>query len=331
MTHPLDAVLRAAQAEGLLPPEATVPHIETRPWPVVLLTALGAWLAALPLFSVIGLLLGDLAARGAGTYAVGALLLAGAVVVLRRPEVPVFLEQLAIPALLSGAGALAFALARDLPDQAAAAVLTPVATPGNLMVMAPAGLQFGDYWKFGLPIGLVFFGVAVLLVPVMLVALAVRLTSPGPALYWSDRVGRHNRIFRMPKFRSMRIDTPAVATHLLENPAQWLTPIGPFLRKSSLDELPQLWSILRGDMSFVGPRPALFNQNDLIALRTEAGVHELVPGLTGWAQVNGRDEIPIPQKVALDAEYLRRRSLAFDVRILWLTAIKVLRRDGVSH
>lgn len=171
----------------------------------------------------------------------------------------------------------------------------------------------------------------VLALPIAVVALAVRLTSPGPALYWSDRVGRHNRIFRMPKFRSMRIDTPAVATHLLENPAQWLTPIGPFLRKSSLDELPQLWSILRGDMSFVGPRPALFNQDDLIALRTEAGVHELVPGLTGWAQVNGRDEIPIPQKVALDAEYLRRRSLAFDVRILWLTAIKVLRSDGVSH
>ncbi len=171
----------------------------------------------------------------------------------------------------------------------------------------------------------------ILALPIALVALAVRLTSPGPALYWSDRVGRHNRIFRMPKFRSMRIDTPAVATHLLENPAQWLTPIGPFLRKSSLDELPQLWSILRGDMSFVGPRPALFNQDDLIALRTEAGVHELVPGLTGWAQVNGRDEIPIPQKVALDAEYLRRQSLAFDLRILWLTAVKVLRSDGVSH
>lgn len=171
----------------------------------------------------------------------------------------------------------------------------------------------------------------VLTVPVALVALAVRLTSPGPVLYWSDRVGRHNRIFRMPKFRSMRTDTPAVATHLLDNPAQWLTPIGSFLRKSSLDELPQLWSILVGDMSLVGPRPALFNQDDLIALRTKAGVHELMPGLTGWAQVNGRDEIPIPQKVALDAEYLRRRSLAFDIRILWLTAIKVLRSDGVTH
>lgn len=171
----------------------------------------------------------------------------------------------------------------------------------------------------------------VLLVPIAVVALAVRLTSPGPALYWSDRVGRHNRIFRMPKFRSMRVDTPAVATHLLDDPKRWLTPIGPFLRKSSLDELPQLWSILKGDMSFVGPRPALFNQDDLIALRTQAGVDCLVPGLTGWAQINGRDELPIPQKVALDIEYLKRRSLAFDLRILWLTAMKVLRREGVQH
>lgn len=135
----------------------------------------------------------------------------------------------------------------------------------------------------------------------------------------------------MPKFRSMRIDTPAVATHLLQNPDQWLTPIGSFLRKSSLDELPQLWSILKGDMSFVGPRPALFNQDDLIALRTEMGVHELVPGLTGWAQVNGRDELPIPQKVQLDVEYLQHRSLLFDMKILWMTALKVLARDGVSH
>lgn len=170
-----------------------------------------------------------------------------------------------------------------------------------------------------------------LLLPISTIALAVRLTSPGPALYWSDRVGRRNRLFRMPKFRSMRTDTPAVATHLLDDPARWLTPIGPFLRKTSLDELPQLWSILKGDMSFVGPRPALFNQDDLIALRTEAGVHELVPGLTGWAQINGRDELPIPQKVALDIEYLQRRSLVFDLRILWLTAVKVLRREGVQH
>ena len=171
----------------------------------------------------------------------------------------------------------------------------------------------------------------VLAVPVAAVAILVRITSPGPALYWSDRVGRHNRIFRMPKFRSMRVDTPAVATHLLADPSSFLTPIGSFLRKSSLDELPQLWSILKGDMSFVGPRPALFNQDDLIALRTEFDVHELVPGLTGWAQVNGRDELPIPEKVKLDAEYLHRRSLAFDITILWLTFAKVLRRDGVSH
>jgi len=170
-----------------------------------------------------------------------------------------------------------------------------------------------------------------LLVPVLLVAALVRLTSRGPALYWSDRVGRHNTIFRMPKFRSMRIGTPALATHLLEDPDRYLTPIGSFLRKSSLDELPQLWSILRGDMSFVGPRPALFNQHDLIALRTAQGVHELVPGLTGWAQVNGRDELPIPEKVKLDVEYLRRRSLGFDLRILWMTFVKVLGRDGVAH
>ena len=170
-----------------------------------------------------------------------------------------------------------------------------------------------------------------LALPVFMVMLAVRLTSPGPALYWSDRVGRHNRLFKMPKFRSMRIDAPAVATHLLSNPEQWLTPIGSFLRRSSLDELPQLWSILKGDMSFVGPRPALFNQDDLIKLRTEKGVHEVLPGLTGWAQVNGRDEIPIPQKVQLDAEYLHRQSILFDLKILWMTALKVFNRDGVSH
>lgn len=171
----------------------------------------------------------------------------------------------------------------------------------------------------------------ILLLPVAVVAVAVRLTSKGPSLYWSDRVGRGNKIFKMPKFRSMRIGTPAVATHLLPDPQAYLTPIGSFLRKSSLDELPQLWSILVGDMSFVGPRPALFNQQDLIALRTQCGVHELVPGLTGWAQVNGRDELPIPDKVKLDAEYLQQQSLGFDVRILWMTFVKVLRRDGVSH
>ena len=170
-----------------------------------------------------------------------------------------------------------------------------------------------------------------LALPVFMVMLAVRLTSPGPALYWSDRVGRHNQLFKMPKFRSMRIDTPAVATHLLSNPEQWLTPIGSFLRRTSLDELPQLWSILKGDMSFVGPRPALFNQDDLIKLRTEKGVHEVLPGLTGWAQINGRDEIPIPQKVQLDVEYVHRQSFFFDVKILWMTALKVVAKDGISH
>lgn len=167
--------------------------------------------------------------------------------------------------------------------------------------------------------------------PMLVVALAVRLTSPGPALYWSDRVGRDNRLFRMPKFRSMRIDTPAVATHLLADTKSWLTPIGSFLRKSSLDELPQLWSILTGDMSIVGPRPALFNQEDLIALRTEHGVHRLRPGLTGWAQVNGRDELPIPDKVVLDVFYLQRWTLALDVRILWMTVGKVIHARDISH
>ena len=170
-----------------------------------------------------------------------------------------------------------------------------------------------------------------LLIPIVLVALAVKLTSRGPALYWSDRVGRDNTLFKMPKFRSMRVGTPAVATHLLADPDSYLTPIGSFLRKSSLDELPQLWNILKGDMSFVGPRPALFNQADLIELRTELGVHTLVPGLTGWAQINGRDEIPIPQKVALDREYLEKQSFGFDLRILLLTAIKVLKRTNVTH
>lgn len=183
--------------------------------------------------------------------------------------------------------------------------------------------------SFDLAVALV--AAVMLAVPILIVTVAVRLTSTGPVLYWSDRVGRNNCIFKMPKFRSMRIDTPAVATHLLHNPDQWLTPIGSFLRKSSLDELPQLWSILKGDMSFVGPRPALFNQNDLIALRTDKGVHELVPGLTGWAQVNGRDELPLPEKVQLDAEYLQGRSFLFDLKILWMTALKVLSMDGVSH
>ncbi|MDO8066776.1 MULTISPECIES: sugar transferase [unclassified Janthinobacterium] len=168
-------------------------------------------------------------------------------------------------------------------------------------------------------------------IPILIVAILVKLTSPGPAIYWSDRVGVRNKIFRMPKFRTMRIDTPAVATHLLTNPGQFLTPIGSFLRKSSLDELPQLWSILRGDMSFVGPRPALFNQQDLIALRTEYGVDRILPGLTGWAQINGRDELPIPEKVKLDLAYMQQQSFFFDLKIILLTALKVVRRDGVTH
>jgi O-antigen biosynthesis protein WbqP len=170
-----------------------------------------------------------------------------------------------------------------------------------------------------------------LLLPICLLAMLVWLTSKGPALYWSDRVGVNNAIFKMPKFRSMKVDTPVMATHLLQDPKSVLTPIGDFLRRSSLDELPQLWCILKGDMSFVGPRPALFNQDDLIALRTEKGVEKLMPGLTGWAQVNGRDELPIPQKVALDIEYLNRQSLGLDLYIIWLTFIKVIRKDGVSH
>jgi len=171
----------------------------------------------------------------------------------------------------------------------------------------------------------------ILALPVLLVAVLVRFTSPGPVLYWSERVGRHNQIFQMPKFRSMRVGTPALATHLLNDPAAYLTPVGSFLRKSSLDELPQLWSILKGDMSFVGPRPALFNQHDLIELRTRTGVDRLTPGLTGWAQINGRDELPIAQKVALDTEYLHRQSFFFDIRIIFLTAWKVLSRDNVAH
>jgi O-antigen biosynthesis protein WbqP len=171
----------------------------------------------------------------------------------------------------------------------------------------------------------------VLAIPFALVTLVVRLTSPGPALYWSDRIGRYNRVFAMPKFRTMRVGTPAVATHLLSDPTRHLTPIGGLLRRTSLDELPQLWSILRGDMSIVGPRPALFNQDDLIALRTAAGVHTLTPGLTGWAQVNGRDEISIEAKVQLDAEYLRRASFWFDLQIILRTARDAFVGRGVSH
>jgi len=177
-------------------------------------------------------------------------------------------------------------------------------------------------------------GVAILVLlvaPMLLISIAVRLSSKGPALYWSDRAGKNNKIFKMPKFRSMLTDTPAVATHLLDNPDVYLSPIGGFLRSTSLDELPQLFSVLRGDMSFVGPRPALFNQDDLIALRTEKGVDKLLPGITGWAQVNGRDELSIPDKVALDVEYLNQQSFWFDIKILWMTFLKVVNRDGVSH
>lgn len=178
---------------------------------------------------------------------------------------------------------------------------------------------------------LLFIAAFLILVLFVLIWLAVRVTSKGPALYWSDRVGRGNIIFRMPKFRSMRLGTPAVATHLLSDPKAYLTPIGSFLRKSSLDELPQLWSILKGDMSFVGPRPALFNQYQLIKLRTELNIDQLLPGLTGWAQVNGRDELTIPEKVALDLEYMRRQSLYFDLYIIWLTTLKIISRDNISH
>jgi O-antigen biosynthesis protein WbqP len=171
----------------------------------------------------------------------------------------------------------------------------------------------------------------ILLVPMLVVAIAVKVTTTGPVLYWSDRVGKRNAIFKMPKFRSMRVGTPAVATHLLQDANSFLTPIGGFLRKSSLDELPQLWNVFTGEMSLVGPRPALFNQHDLIALRTERGVDVLRPGVTGWAQVNGRDELPIPVKVEFDAQYLKQQSFLFDLRILCLTVLKVIRRSGVSH
>jgi O-antigen biosynthesis protein WbqP len=179
-----------------------------------------------------------------------------------------------------------------------------------------------------------FFGVILLLllaIIMLFIAIIVRLTSKGPSLYWSDRIGKNNKIFKMPKFRSMLTDTPTVATHLLDNPDVYLSPIGGFLRSTSLDELPQLFSVLKGDMSLVGPRPALFNQNDLITLRTEKGVDKLLPGITGWTQVNGRDELSIPDKVMLDVEYLNRQSFWFDMKILWMTFLKVMKRDDVSH
>ena len=182
---------------------------------------------------------------------------------------------------------------------------------------------------FDLVMGTIFL--IVLAIPMVIIAGAIRLTSIGPALYWSNRIGKKNVHFMMPKFRTMKVNTPAVATHLFENPDMFLTPIGSFLRRTSLDEIPQLFSIVQGKMSFVGPRPALFNQENLVALRTEKGVDKLVPGLTGWAQVNGRDELPIPEKVALDMEYMERQSFWFDLKILWMTLLKVIRKDGVSH
>ncbi len=168
-------------------------------------------------------------------------------------------------------------------------------------------------------------------IPILIIVFMVRSTSRGPAIYWSDRVGKNNRIFRMPKFRTMRVDTPLVATHLLQNVESFLTPVGPFLRKTSLDELPQLWSVLKGDMSFVGPRPALFNQDDLIKLRTERGISQLTPGVTGWAQINGRDDLPIPVKVSYDEFYMKHQTFIFDIKIIWRTVFKVIKKEGVAH
>ena len=163
------------------------------------------------------------------------------------------------------------------------------------------------------------------------IALLVKITSKGPVLYWSDRVGKNNTIFKMPKFRTMKADTPAMATHLMKNPEQYCTPVGSFLRKTSLDELPQLYSVLKGDMSFVGPRPALFNQDDLIELRTKKGIHNLIPGITGWAQINGRDDLPIPEKVDLDEYYLNNHSFMFDLKTLFMTLLSVISSQGVQH
>ena len=193
------------------------------------------------------------------------------------------------------------------------------------------GWTYFDTVKRGFDLSLALLHSLLLLPLLLTIALIIKATSKGPVLHWSDRVGKENRIFRMPKFRSMRIDTPQVPTHLLTNPSTYLTPVGSFLRRTSLDELPQLFSIIVGDMSFVGPRPALFNQDDLITLRTQQGVHMLVPGLTGLAQVNGRDELPIPIKVEFDGEYLRRRSFLLDIQIIALTVLKAVRGDGVTH
>ena len=175
------------------------------------------------------------------------------------------------------------------------------------------------------------FALCFLSLPLIFLSILIKSTSNGPVIYWSDRIGRNNTIFKMPKFRTMRTDTPVVATHLLTNPDEYLTTVGRFLRKTSLDELPQLYNIIKGEMSFVGPRPALYNQDDLIKLRTEKNVHQLVPGITGWAQINGRDDLPIPKKVEFDAYYLKHRSLVFDMKIILSTIFKVIRREGVAH
>jgi len=212
---------------------------------------------------------------------------------------------------------------------------TAISYSGGCKLDKPAQAQgrgrTGDVVKRFFDLALVLVALPLFALPMLLIALAVKLTSRGPVLYWSDRVGRDNKIFRMPKFRSMRTDTPEVATHLLTNSGAYLTSVGSFLRKTSLDELPQIYSVLKGDLSFVGPRPALHNQDDLVALRTERGVHELVPGLTGWAQINGRDDLPIPKKVEYDCEYLRKRTFRFDMRIILRTIVQVLRRHGVTH
>lgn len=182
---------------------------------------------------------------------------------------------------------------------------------------------------FDIVVALIIFGL--LFVPMVIIAAMIRVTSRGPVLFWSDRVGKNNKIFRMPKFRTMHTDTPDVATHLLKDPDEYLTPVGPFLRKYSLDEFPQIWSVLTGDMSIVGPRPALYNQDDLIELRTNKGIHQIVPGITGWAQVNGRDILTIPVKVDYDEHYMLNRSFFFDLKILWMTFLKVVSSEGVRH
>ena len=207
----------------------------------------------------------------------------------------------------------------------------PFIKPIKTMLKYLNRLFDGSLMKRFLDLIFVVIAITILSVPFFFICLAIRLTSEGPSIFWSDRVGRDNIIFRMPKFRSMRVGTPAMATHLLKDPERYLTPIGSFLRKSSLDELPQLWSILRGDMSFVGPRPALFNQDDLIKLRTDNGVNKLLPGITGWAQVNGRDDLSISEKVELDVEYMNRQSFCFDIKILWMTFLNVIKRYGISH